>query len=198
MEREERRERHRGRRNEDQRERDREAHSAVGDKIKPRRREREENRLSSAHRHSRSPPSNGVMREGSEEREGEGDTLKRRSRSSATSLPRRLPSGDPMLHHMMQFQNLEYHSSRGTLLSDSDSAAETTSPVVSTCDEVSECPEPIGAQHHKYSREQPSGSGPEGGHVRSFSLPQKSSNEEWRHKTQGLSNGQAREDSRGW
>ena len=197
MDRGERRERHRGRRNEKEREHNRETNGEICDK-KPRRKEREDNGASSAHRLSRSPPIDAATREGSEEREGEGDTLRRRSRSSATkiqSLPRRLPTGDPILHHMLQFQSLEYHSSRGTLLSDSDSAAETTSPIVSTCDEISECPEPMGGQHRKYSREQPSA--PDAVHVRSFSLPQQSSHEEWRHKVQATTNGQAMEHSRG-
>ncbi|CAI8023157.1 hypothetical protein GBAR_LOCUS13567 [Geodia barretti] len=196
MDRGERRERHRGRRNEKEREHNRETNGEICDK-KPRRKEREDNGASSAHRLSRSPPIDAATREGSEEREGEGDTLRRRSRSSATkiqSLPRRLPTGDPILHHMLQFQSLEYHSSRGTLLSDSDSAAETTSPIVSTCDEISECPEPMGGQHRKYSREQPSA--PDAVHVRSFSLPQQSSHEEWRHKVQATTNGQAMEHSR--
>ena len=183
-------ERHRGRRREKEQERLENDHdasgTAAGDKSKHRRRERGG---SGAHRNSRSPPGNGGLREGSEEREG-GDMSKRRSRSHTSkmhSLPRRLPTGDPILHHMMQFQGLESHSSRGTLLSDSDSAVETTSPIVSTCDEISECPEPTRMHHWKPSTE------PEVGHVRSFSLPQQSSNEQWRYRSQD----QPDEDARG-
>ena len=88
-----------------------------------------------------SPQGNGVSGGGKERDISEGDAVKRRSNShnKALSLPRRLPTGDPMLHHMMQFQSLEAH---GTLFSESDSNAETTSPIVSTCDEISESPEP--------------------------------------------------------
>ena len=196
MERGERGERQRGKRKERERSRrDRKTATEGGAVDDKRRRESGEDRASSAHRDSRSPPTDDrVTREGSEEREG--DALRRRSRSHSNkmhSLPRRLPTGDPILHHMMQFQHLENHSSRGTLLSDSDSAVETTSPIVSTCDETSEYPEPTGAHPSKYSREQESGFG--GGHVRSFSLPQQSTKEEWSHKTQA--NSQARERYRG-
>lgn len=106
----------------------------------------------------------------SEERDD--DTLKRRSKiqSKGQSLPRKLPTGDPMLHHMMQFQNLERPSSRGTPFSESDTTVETTSPIVSTCDETSESPELMMSGHQSLnSREL----GPlSEGHVRSFSLPQ--------------------------
>ena len=87
-----------------------------------------------------SPQGNDVSVGGKERDISEGDAVKRRSNShnKALSLPRRLPTGDPMLHHMMQFQSLEAHS---TLFSESDSNAETTSPIVSTCDETSESPE---------------------------------------------------------
>ena len=99
-----------------------------------------------ARQHSQGSQDSGV-REGSEDREiGEGredDPLRKRPRTNnkVHSLPRRLPTGDPMLHHMMQFQNLERPSSRGTLLSEPDSPVEVTSPIVSTCDETSESPE---------------------------------------------------------
>ena len=89
---------------------------------------------------SHSPQGNDVGVGGEERDTSEGNAVKPRSNShgKALSLPRRLPTGDPMLHHMMQFQNLEAHS---TLFSESDSTAETTSPIVSTCDETSESPE---------------------------------------------------------
>ena len=92
---------------------------------------------------SHSPQGNGVSVSSDDRDASEGDAMnsKRQSNthSKALSLPRRLPTGDPMLHHMMQFQNLEAHSN---LFSESDSNAETTSPIVSTCDEASVSPEP--------------------------------------------------------
>ena len=157
---------------------------AAGSKSRHRRRERGASESTSARQQSGSPPPCQVaMKEQSQEMEEGDNTLRRRSRSRSQgskmhSLPRKLPTGDPMLHHMMQFQNLENHSSRGTLLSDSDSPTETTSPIVSTCDEVSECPEPRRAHHHRSYIET------EGGHVRSFSLPQQSSEELWNHTAQ--------------
>ena len=136
---------------------------------------------SAIQQHSQPLSSSSFAREKSEERdrrEGrDDDTLgRRRSRplsGKVHSLPRRPPTGDPMLHHMMQFQNLELHSSRGTLLSDSDnSAAGTTSPIVSTCDETSECPElPRRGSSRPVSRE-PRDDLFGGGHIRSHSLPQ--------------------------
>ena len=117
---------------------------------------------------------NGV-RERSKERvsseERDDDTLKRRSKiqSKGQSLPRKLPTGDPMLHHMMQFQNLE-RPSRGTPFSESDSTVETTSPIVSTCDEASESPELMVLGHQSLNTRE-LGHLAEG-HMRSFSLPQ--------------------------
>ena len=122
--------------------------------------------------HSQSPQaSNGVgERDASQGRDE--DTLKRKLNSSKfQSLPRRLPTGDPMLHHMMQFQNLELYSSHGTLLSESNSPTETTSPIVSTCDEASELSHQYSSRGAKHA--------PEGGHVRSQSLPYPQT-EQWR------------------
>lgn len=153
--------------------------------------EKSEHTSTEQQEHSEQPQSNFVIREHSQDREEVGgndddDTLTRKPRvhtSNVHSLPRRLPTGDPMLHHMMQFQNLERRSSGGTLLSDSDnSAAGTTSPIVSTCDEVSECPElPQRARHRMASRD-PHDDVFLGGHIRSYSLPQPQT-EQWDHQT---------------
>lgn len=127
------------------------------------------------HVFSQSVKENGIRERNTERissEERDDDTLKRRSKtqSKGQSLPRKLPTGDPMLHHMMQFQNLERPSSRGTPFSESDSTVETTSPIVSTCDEASESPELMNVDHRSLSsREQ---AHLLEGHVRSFSLPQ--------------------------
>ena len=153
-----------------------------------RRRKREEKRHPSTQQQPQSPQGPG-SREGSEERENnetrDEDAMKRRSKqhsgSKALSLPRRLPTGDPMLHHMMQFQHLELHSSRGTLLSDSDSAVETTSPIVSTCDETSTtCMSPESGHRHGSREPEPA---LEVRHTRSQSLPQPQT-EQWRPTVQ--------------
>ena len=135
-----------------------------------------EGKVEDSQRHAlpQSVVENGV-RERSKERvaseERDDDTLKRRSKiqSKGQSLPRKLRTGDPMLHHMMQFQNLE-RPSRGTPFSESDSTVETTSPIVSTCDEASESPELMMLGHQSLNTRE-LGYLAEG-HMRSFSLPQ--------------------------
>lgn len=116
-----------------------------------------------------------VNEEGGGTDEGRDDdtcTLKQQSKvhNKVQSLPRRLPTGDPMLHHMMQFQSLECPSSRFNLLSECDSPTETTSPIVSTCDEASESPELTMTGHQSLASSEREQSFE--GHVRSFSLPQ--------------------------